>query len=98
MDTIFIILGILLVTGGATIYFVKSGKIKDSDGDLIPDAVEDAVKDVKETVAEVKARKASGILTGTGKTSYIPIPVFNCRDCGHVNEEFRPKEIKDLDS
>jgi|TARA_R110001592_G_scaffold141074_3_gene362377 hypothetical protein len=43
-------------------------------------------------------RKASGILTGTGKTSYIPIPVFNCRDCGHVNEEFRPKEIKDLDS
>mgnify|MGYP003993957445 FL=1 len=43
-------------------------------------------------------RKASGILTGTGKTSYIPIPVFNCRECGHVNQEFRPKEIKDLDS
>jgi|14_taG_2_1085336.scaffolds.fasta_scaffold05606_8 uncharacterized Zn finger protein len=43
-------------------------------------------------------RKASGILTGTGKTSYIPIPVFNCRECGHVNQEFRPKEVKDLDS
>ena len=56
MDTIFIILGILLLAGGVVIYFVKAGKIKDSDGDLIPDAVEDAVEYVKETVAEVKER------------------------------------------
>jgi uncharacterized protein (UPF0333 family) len=56
MDTIFIILGILLVAGGVMIYFVKAGKIKDSDGDLIPDAVEDAVEEVKETVAEARAR------------------------------------------
>jgi DNA-directed RNA polymerase subunit M/transcription elongation factor TFIIS len=41
-------------------------------------------------------RKASGILTGTGKTTYIPIPVFNCRKCGHCNAEFLPKEIEDL--
>ena len=41
-------------------------------------------------------RKASGILTGTGKTTYIPIPVFNCRNCGHCNAEFLPKEIEDL--
>ena len=56
MDTIFIILGILLVAGGVMIYFVKAGKIKDSDRDLIPDAVEDAVEEVKETVAEARAR------------------------------------------
>jgi len=42
-------------------------------------------------------RKASGILTGTGKPSYIPIPIFNCRECGHVNQEFRPKQIENLD-
>ena len=54
MNTIFIILGILLVAGGVMIYFVKAGKIKDSDGDLIPDAVEDAVEEAKETIAEVK--------------------------------------------
>tara|TARA_B110000977_G_C10802645_1_gene386920 strand:+ start:346 stop:567 length:222 start_codon:yes stop_codon:yes gene_type:complete len=41
-------------------------------------------------------RKASGILTGTGQTSYIPIPIFSCTKCGHVNGEFLPKEIKDL--
>lgn len=42
-------------------------------------------------------RKASGILTGTGQTTYMPIPVFACKACGHVNSEFLPKELKDLD-
>lgn len=41
-------------------------------------------------------RKASGFLTGTGKPTMIPIPVFKCTKCGHVNEEFLPKEIKDI--
>ena len=42
-------------------------------------------------------RRASGLLTGTGKPTYIPIPVFNCRECGHVNAEFLPKEFTNLD-
>ena len=42
-------------------------------------------------------RKASGLLTGTGKPTYIPIPVFACTSCGHVNSEFLPKEVKELD-
>ncbi len=41
-------------------------------------------------------RKASGLLTGTGKPTYIPIPVFACKSCGHVNSEFQPKEIQEL--
>lgn len=41
-------------------------------------------------------RKASGFLTGTGQPTYIPIPVFACKSCGHVNGEFLPKEVKDL--
>lgn len=41
-------------------------------------------------------RKVSGLLTGTGQTSYLPIPVFSCKSCGHVNTEFLPKEIKNL--
>jgi hypothetical protein len=39
-------------------------------------------------------RKVSGILTGTGQPSYIPIPVFACDKCSHVNEEFLPRELK----
>ena len=41
-------------------------------------------------------RKASGFLTGTGKPTYVPIPVFACTSCGHVNEEFLPKELEEL--
>ena len=39
---------------GAVVYLIKKGKIKDSDGDLIPDAVEDKVENVKKTVTKVK--------------------------------------------
>ena len=42
-------------------------------------------------------RKASGFLTGQTKPSYIPIPVFKCTECGHVNSEFQPKEMGSLD-
>ena len=42
-------------------------------------------------------RKASKFLTGTGQDGYIPIPVFCCKKCGHVNKAFQPKEIKDLE-
>jgi len=42
-------------------------------------------------------RMASGFLTGTGQTSYVPIPVFACTKCGYVNSEFLPKEVKNLD-
>jgi uncharacterized Zn finger protein len=41
-------------------------------------------------------RKISGLLTGTGQNSYMPIPVFSCKACGHVNTEFLPKELKQL--
>jgi hypothetical protein len=41
--------------------------------------------------------KASGLLTGTGTPAYIPIPVFACKECRHVNSEFQPKEIQSLD-
>lgn len=42
-------------------------------------------------------RKASGLLTGTGKPGYIPIPIFKCSGCGHVNGEFQPKELQSLE-
>ena len=35
---------------GVTVYLIKKGRIKDSDGDFIPDVVEDKVKQIKEDV------------------------------------------------
>jgi len=39
-------------------------------------------------------RKASRLLTGTAQDALIPIQVFACTKCGHVNEEFLPMQLK----
>jgi hypothetical protein len=39
-------------------------------------------------------RKVSALLTETGKEGYLPIQVFACVKCGHVNSHFIPSEIR----
>lgn len=39
-------------------------------------------------------RKASKFLAGTAQDALIPLPVFACSACGHVNEEFLPEPLK----
>lgn len=46
---LYLFLGLALVVG-VVIFLVKKGKIKDSDGDLIPDVVEDKIEDIKEDI------------------------------------------------
>ena len=36
-------------------------------------------------------RKASKFLTGTTQDALIPIPVFYCSKCGHINSDMMPK-------
>jgi uncharacterized Zn finger protein len=43
-------------------------------------------------------RKASKFLTGTAQDALIPLPVFSCSACGHVNEAFLPEPLKNKDS
>ena len=58
METFLIILGIVAVVAGVVIFLQKTGKIKDADGDLIPDVIEDKVDEVKTKVnTKVKAVK-----------------------------------------
>jgi uncharacterized Zn finger protein len=40
----------------------------------------------------VMLRKISRFVTGTSQDALMPIPVFSCAKCGHVNAEFMPKE------
>lgn len=35
-------------------------------------------------------KKLSAVMSPTGQESMIPIQVFACNDCGHVNEDFLP--------
>ena len=39
-----------------------------------------------------KMRKLSALLSPTGKPTMIPIQVFACHKCGHINKGFLPKE------
>ena len=58
MNTILIIIGLLAIAAGVGYVLIKKGKIKDSDGDFIPDVVEDKVDEVKGKVQKkVKAVK-----------------------------------------
>ena len=46
-----------------------------------------------ETFIQVfKIRKLSALLSPAGKTSMIPMQVFACAKCGHINKGFLPKE------
>ena len=38
-------------------------------------------------------RKVSKFIAGTDHDALIPIPSFACSKCGHVNDEFQPKNI-----
>jgi hypothetical protein len=42
----------------------------------------------------VMLRKASRFITGTAQDAIIPIQVFSCVKCGHVNEEFLPSQLR----
>ena len=46
----------------------------------------------------VMLREVSALLTGTGQPGLLPIPVFICSKCGHVNEQFLPKELQKNES
>ena len=39
-------------------------------------------------------REVSPLMTGTGQPGIIPVPVFLCAKCGHVNSKFLPEELK----
>ena len=41
-------------------------------------------------------RRVSALLTDTGKEGFLPIQVFACSACGHVNNGFIPAEIRPI--
>ena len=46
-----------------------------------------------DTFAQVyRMRKLSALLSPTGQETMIPIQVFACAKCSHINKGFQPKE------
>jgi uncharacterized Zn finger protein len=46
---------------------------------------------------QLRLQKVPAILTGQSQPTYMPIPVFACSKCGHVNKEFEAQEKSLLD-
>jgi len=44
-------------------------------------------------VEKFALRKISRLITGSPSDTVIPVPVFACSACGHVNSEFTPKDF-----
>tara|TARA_R100000008_G_scaffold84332_2_gene71479 strand:+ start:148 stop:381 length:234 start_codon:yes stop_codon:yes gene_type:complete len=42
-----------------------------------------------------KMRKLSALLSPAGKETMIPMNVFACAKCGHINKAFLPNNIDD---
>ena len=48
-------------------------------------------------VQQLRLQKIPALLTGSPDPSYMPIPVFACSKCGHVNKEFEAQEKRGLE-
>tara|TARA_R100001443_G_scaffold87712_1_gene94270 strand:- start:797 stop:1072 length:276 start_codon:yes stop_codon:yes gene_type:complete len=40
-------------------------------------------------------RKISAVMSPNGKGGFLPVPIFQCANCGHINEELMPRESTD---
>lgn len=65
-------------------------KMNVSIKDTVPVICEECKNDV--FTEGLKLRKVSRFLSGTDKDGIIPIPVFYCAKCGHVNSDMNFKE------
>ena len=51
--------------------------------------------EISEHKAELIGRRLSALLSPHGKETMIPMQVFACAKCGHINKEFQLKEEND---
>jgi len=58
--------------------------------EMMKNATELKCEECENTTFEevVKLRKLSKIITGQPKDTLVPIPMFACKKCGHINKEF----------
>ena len=59
-----------------------------------PDDLEDVLCEKCETQTFEPAmlfKKLSAVLSPSGKETLVPLQIYKCTDCGHINEGFLPK-------
>ena len=72
---------------------MNNGQQPQMQVDLSQTTAEICEKCENDTFVQVyKMRKLSALLSPTGQPTMIPIQVFACAKCGHINKGFLPKE------
>jgi len=72
MTGLIIVVGVILVAALVTYFLTKSGKIKDADGNGIPDVIEEKVEEVvKETKARAKRVKEEVVDVATAAKEVV---------------------------
>ena len=72
---------------------MNNGQQPQMQVDMSQTTAEVCEKCENETFTQVfKMRKLSALLSPSGKPSMIPMPVFACAKCNHINTVFLPKE------
>ena len=80
MNTFFIIAGVLAVAAIALVILQKTGKVEDTDGDLIPDVVEDAVEEVKVKAKKAKAKAKKAVKTAKAVVEEVKETIEEAKD------------------
>lgn len=47
-------------------------------------------------IAAVMIKRISPLVSPTGQEALVPIQLFQCSKCGHVNESFLPENMTDV--
>jgi len=37
-------------------------------------------------------KRLSSLISPSGKEQIVPVPIYRCDECGHINKEFLPKD------
>ena len=43
--------------------------------------------------AALHFRRVSALVSPTAQEAVVPLNIYVCHDCGHINDEFLPKEL-----
>lgn len=80
MNTFFILAGVLAVAVIAIVALQKTGKVVDTDGDLIPDVVEDTVEEVKVKAKKAKAKAKKAVKTTKAVVEEVKETIEEAKD------------------
>ena len=71
---------------------MNAGKVNINPSDLTDILCEKCESQTFEPVYLFK--KLSAVLSPTGNANIIPVQLYKCTECGHINEEFIPKDFE----